>query len=240
MRTRLPAFILIYMLSLLFASGIHGQIPTSRRARKAIKRCSPALKKELKAEGLSKGAPVFMRIVKADSMLEVFLQNGEQFELFKTYKICSYSGGLGPKKQQGDGKSPEGFYYVTPGQLNPYSNFHLSFNIGYPNTYDRLHGYTGNYLMVHGNCVSIGCYAMTDSNIEEIYTLIYWAFQAGQPFFRIHIFPFSMSEGIPFQYLESPHYEFWQNLQAGWYFFETHHYPPDVYVKAKEYAFRHP
>lgn len=242
MQKLMARFTLLLLFLVLFMKPLwlQGQLPSSPRAKKAIERCKPILKKQLNKKGLSLGAPVFIRIIKKEDALETWMQQADTFVLFKTYRICSYSGGLGPKKQEGDMKSPEGFYYVTPKRLNPYSSYHLSFNIGYPNTYDRSHGYTGSYLMVHGNCVSIGCYAMTNSRIEEIYTLIYYAFQKGQAFFRIHIFPFRMDKPIPEKYRKNKNYEFWKNLREGWQFFETHGCPPNVYVENKQYAFEAP
>jgi murein L,D-transpeptidase YafK len=100
---------------------------------------------------------------------------------FNSFRVCTYGfGGLGPKIRQGDGKAPEGFYRVAPEQMNPASNFHLAFNLGYPNRFDRHYGRTGSALMVHGSCVSIGCYAMTDDGIEEIYALADAAFRNGR------------------------------------------------------------
>ena len=159
--------------------------------------------------------------------------------MLKTYEICSFSGGLGPKKKQGDGKSPEGFYFVKPNQLNPWSNFHLAFNIGYPNSYDRAHGYTGNYLMVHGSCCSIGCYAMTNTYIDEIYTIIYSAFEGGQKFFRIHIFPFRMTAENMKKYQQGylEYYSFWKNLKQGFDIFEDTQLPPNVELSNKKYSF---
>lgn len=118
------------------------------------------------------GDQLFIRILKAEDKLELWASaNNKPYELYKTWTICAWSGGLGPKHKQGDGKSPEGFYATNKGLLNPNSRYHLAFNIGYPNAYDRANGYTGDFIMVHGNCVSAGCYAMTDVGIEEIYQL---------------------------------------------------------------------
>ncbi|MFQ5604064.1 MAG: murein L,D-transpeptidase family protein [bacterium] len=119
-------------------------------------------------------------------------------------------------------QSPEGYYFVTPKQLNPLSNFHLSFNIGYPNQYDRFHKRTGNAIMVHGNCVSIGCYAMTDPSIEEIYALADAAFRKGQKYIRVHIFPFRLTVENLAQYQNSRWFDFWQNLKQGFDYFEKH------------------
>jgi murein L,D-transpeptidase YafK len=194
---------------------------------------------ELTGKDLEFGAPIFIRIFKKERLLEVWLKKDISFKLFKAYPICTYgSGGLGPKIRQGDGKAPEGFYFVTPSRLNPVSNFHLSFNLGYPNSYDIHHGRTGSALMVHGNCVSIGCYAMTDSGIEEIFTLADAAFRKGQSFFRVHIFPYKMTTENMEKYKENAWYGFWSNLKDGYDFFENNNrIPPNVEVRNGKYVF---
>ena len=210
-------------------------IPTSRRAEIAINETSPALKAAFKKHGLKWGAAVYIRIFKQENVLEIWAQQGRTFKLFKSYPICTFSGTLGPKTKEGDNQAPEGFYFVTPRQLNPHSQFHLSFNLGYPNRYDQSHDRTGSALMVHGNCVSIGCYAMGDRQIEEIYALIHSAFKHGQPFFRAHIFPFKM-ENLE-QYKSHSWYRFWRNLKQGYDLFEQTKRVPDVQVKNRQYVF---
>jgi len=215
-------------------------VPSSSRSREAIARVSPDLKKELSDKGFSWGAPIYIRIFKKPKQLEVWLKKEAQFQLFKTYGICTYgwAGRLGPKVRQGDGQAPEGFYFVTPKQMNPLSSYHLSFNLGYPNAYDRAHKRTGGALMVHGRCVSIGCYAMTDKRIEEIYTLADAAFRNGQPFFRVHIFPFPMIDDNMEKYRHSEWIDFWRNLKEGYDFFENNgNKPPNVLVKDMRYVF---
>lgn len=228
---------MLVLLAIFIGSGYTEDIPSSRRAVKVIERVQPILDKELHKKNLHFGAPVYMRIFKESSELEVWVENNEKFELFRTYPVCYFSGGLGPKLRRGDLQSPEGFYYVKPGQLNPLSQFHLSFNIGYPNAYDRANGRTGSLLMVHGDCVSIGCYAMTDENIEEIYTLATGAFEGGQPFFRIHIFPFRMTDQNMNKHWGSRWIAFWKNLKEGYDVFEKDKRPPNVTVKNKRYYF---
>jgi len=235
MRLFVGAFVL-FLASVCFAQS---HIPSSSRSRDAISRVRPGIKKELAAHTLRFGAPLFMRIFKKEMVLEVWVRDGTSFRLFKTYPICTYgSGGLGPKIRQGDGKAPEGFYFVPPASLNPASKFHLSFSLGYPNRYDRYHGRTGSALMVHGRCVSIGCYAMTDRGIEEIYALADAAFRNGQSFFRVHIFPFRMNNENMETYKESEWNEFWANLKEGYDFFENNgHMPPNVAVHEGRYVF---
>jgi murein L,D-transpeptidase YafK len=121
--------------------------------------------------------------------------------------------------------------------MNPFSSYHLSFNLGYPNAYDRAYGRTGNYLMVHGDCVSIGCYAMTDAGIEEIYTLMQAALKGGQSFARVHVFPFPMTEANLEAYKDNVNSEFWKNLREGWDWFEDKQMPPNVNIADKHYVF---
>lgn len=229
--------LLIVMLEIIISRSEAQPIPNSERSRDAVDRMTPVLRDEFAAQDLTLGNPVFIRIFKESDELEIWVQKGDQFELFKTYCICNYSGGLGSKTRQGDGKSPEGFYFVTPQQLNPNSTFHLSFNIGYPNPYEREKGYTGGSIMVHGNCVSNGCYAMTDQRVEEIWTVIVKAFENGQRFFRIHIFPFELTENKLSGYSNSKWYPFWMNLKAGYDYFEENGYPPNVMVRNGKYIF---
>jgi len=214
--------------------------PSSKRAEEVRGRVGPILKRELAAKGLDYGAPVFMRVFKESRELEVWVEHRDgKFRLFKTYAIAAFSGSLGPKLAEGDGQAPEGFYHVPTKMMHPTSSYHLAFNLGYPNAYDRAHGRTGSFLMVHGNRVSIGCYAMTDARIEEIYTLADAALRKGQTFFRVHCFPFRMTAErlAKVTKKEAKWGAFWANLKAGYDYFETHGVPPDVTVKGKRYAF---
>jgi len=192
----------------------------------------------LAQKGLSFGSSIYIRIFKEEAELEVWLQHGARYELFKTYPICAESGTLGPKEREGDAQSPEGFYSVTASKLNPRSNYHLSFDIGYPNAYDRSLGRTGSFIMVHGNCVSIGCFAMTDPGIEEIYLLAQAALEKGQKSVAVHVFPFRMTAENTRQHASSRWAPFWSELKAGYDAFEAKHVPPDVDVNGGHYAVR--
>ncbi len=236
---------LIRMLTLALLVGIFGSsvaaaetIPSSSRSREAIDRVKATLSMDVAARGFRFGAPIFIRIFKESREFEVWIKRAERFELFRTYAICDFSGGLGPKRFEGDNQSPEGFYFVRPRQLNPTSQYHLSFNLGFPNRYDRAHGRTGSFLMVHGNCVSVGCYAMTDAKIEEIFTLADAAFRGGQSFFRVHVFPFRMTAENMAALQDSRWYGFWRNLKEGFDYFERTRRPPDTVVRGKRYIFR--
>lgn len=212
-------------------------LPTeSARSRAAMARVRPTLQAELSAAGLRLGAPLFLRICKAESTLEAFLDDGARYRRFRSFPICAWSGALGPKLREGDGQSPEGFYRVRAGQLNPASQFHLSFDLGFPNEYDRAHGRTGSYLMVHGRCVSIGCYAMTDSGIEVIWTLLSAALAGGQSAVAVHAFPFRMdASDAEARIAASDHADFWGQLRAGWQAFADTGLPPRIHVRAGRY-----
>ena len=182
------------------------------------------------------GDRVFLRIFKEESLLEVWIGTEAKFEHLKDYTICAYSGDLGPKLKEGDRQAPEGFYKVKKYQLNPDSKFHLSFNLGYPNQYDRAHNRTGSFLMVHGNCVSDGCYAMTDARIEEIYALVEGALQKGQKYVQVHAYPFHMTDENMALYSDNEWYDFWTNLKEGYDYFEAESLPPHVKVENKQYT----
>ncbi len=197
---------------------------------------SVPLKDRLDALSAKVGDPLFIRIFKEESLLEVWIRSGAAYKHLKNYFICSYSGDLGPKLKEGDRQSPEGFYKVKKHQLNPNSKFHLSFNLGYPNAYDRAYKRTGSFLMVHGNCVSIGCYAMTNIKIEEIYGLVESALKKGQKEVKVHIYPFRMTKENMALYSENRWYDFWSNLKEGYDYFEAEKIPPKISVKNKNYV----
>jgi murein L,D-transpeptidase YafK len=235
---RALTFIALFLFGLISTKALTAEIPTSERAEKAIASVEASLKQQLSAKGLSYGAPIFIRIFKDPGVLELWVRSDKgSFKNFKNYDICTFSGKMGPKLRQGDNQSPEGFYFVNAGRLNPWSQFHLSFNLGYPNQYDRFHGRTGSALMVHGNCVSIGCYAMTDAWINEIYALAVAALGSGQPFFRVHAFPFKLEPEILDKYSNNRWYDFWLNLKEGYDYFNEHGRPPNIEVENGRYVF---
>lgn len=200
-----------------------------------VKRMTP----ELKQHQVYVGDPVFIRIFKEENSLELWMkpEKSNTYTLIKTYPICKWSGGLGPKKREGDLQAPEGFYATDFQNLNPHSQYHLSFNLQYPNEFDRSHGRTGSFLMVHGDCVSEGCYAMTDSKIEEIYVLIERALLHGQSQIPVHIFPFRMTNERLMLEILSPNFDFWKNIKKGHDYFETYKIPPLWTVTNKQYDF---
>ncbi len=195
------------------------------------------LQERLEERGVALGAPVFIRIFKKESELELWLRKDGRFVHFATYPICRWSGRLGPKLKEGDRQSPEGFYTVSRRQLNPNSRWHRSFNLGFPNAFDRDQGRTGSYLMVHGGCSSIGCYAMTNPVIDEIWRLVTASLGNGQPRFNVHVFPFRMTDRKLRRHAgEWP--DFWSDLKAGYDLFEGSHVPPTVGVCGRRYVLR--
>jgi murein L,D-transpeptidase YafK len=187
---------------------------------------------------LKLGAPVLLRIFKREFELELWMQRDGRFVRFATYPICMYSGGLGPKLKQGDRQAPEGFYTVDSSQLNPNSKYHRSFNLGFPNLFDQAHGRTGSLLMVHGDCRSIGCYAMTDAVIDEIWTLITSALNSGQKRFQVQVFPFRMTDANMASHARFSDADYWGQLKAGYDLFNKEHLPPIVNVCRGQYVFR--
>lgn len=190
----------------------------------------------LAEKGVRLGDPVFIRIFKQESKLELWMKRGERFVLFATYPICRWSGLLGPKLKEGDRQSPEGFYTVGSGQLNPNSRWHRSFNLGYPNRFDRAHGRTGSFLMVHGGCGSIGCYAMTNPVIDEIWRLVTAALKGGQARFPVHVFPFRMTRWNMALQSGRKWEAFWRDLKVGHDLFEETRVPPIISVCERRYV----
>ncbi len=218
--------------SLLATTGL----ASSSRARAAEDRVRADLTQRLQAIDSDWGKPVFVRIFKREKQLEVWAQTGNgKFALLDVWPICTFSGALGPKLQQGDGQAPEGIYQVRKDQLNPYSQFHLSFNLGYPNAFDQVHRRTGSALMVHGSCVSIGCYAMGDAAIEEIYSLLVAALANGQRSVQVHALPFRFGPDWE-RRIDGTHWlAFWQDLAVIDAAFERMHVPPVYTVRDKRY-----
>jgi murein L,D-transpeptidase YafK len=191
----------------------------------------------LAKQGLRLGAPVYVRIYKLESELEIWTEKDGRFERFATYPICMWSGRLGPKLKEGDRQAPEGFYTVSKEALNPNSRMHLSFNLGFPNAYDRGKGRTGSFLMVHGGCASIGCYAVTDRVMDEIWALITAALDNGQARIPVHVFPFRMTERNLRLRQGDKWSGFWANLKKGNDLFEKTGMPPVVSVCDGRYVF---
>lgn len=228
----------LLLTAVLFAGVIASCSPLEGDGRHMVP-LSGAAKSRLSAMGSSPQAPMMVRIFKEEDTLEVWKQTSSgAYKLFKSYDICTWSGELGPKFYEGDRQAPEGFYTITPGLMNPNSNYYLAFNLGFPNKYDRSYGRTGSHLMVHGACSSAGCYAMEDDQIAEIYALARESFTGGNRSFEAQIFPFRMTPENLARHQSSPHAPFWNNLKEGYDFFEVANMPPSWDVCEGRYVFR--
>jgi murein L,D-transpeptidase YafK len=199
---------------------------------------SDKMQAELQTKHMDTGSPILVRLFKEEAELEVWKKNQDgEFALLKTYPICRWSGDLGPKVREGDRQAPEGFYTITPGQMNPNSSYYLAFNTGYPNAYDRSLGRSGSELMVHGDCSSRGCYAMTDEQMVEIYALARESFFGGQKSFQFQAYPFRMTARNMARHRNNPNLAFWKMLKTGSDHFEVTHQQPKVDVCEKRYVF---
>ncbi|MHC5306013.1 L,D-transpeptidase family protein [Bartonella sp. LJL80] len=195
------------------------------------------LLEKMKAENIDPQAPIYLRAFKKEGIVEVWKQARDgQYRLMKAYEICKWSGKLGPKFKEGDYQTPEGFYEIGPAQMHPKSNYHLAFNIGFPNAFDRANGRNGSFLMVHGACKSVGCYAMTDAGIEEIYAFARESFDGGQTSFPFHAFPFRLDARNMQLYAMDDNMAFWTQLKTAYDIFEITHKPPRVEICGKNYV----
>ncbi len=188
-------------------------LPMSEKAAQPL---SEKMVKDIESKNMDKDSPILVRLFKEESELEVWKQDRTgKFALLKTYPICRWSGELGPKTREGDRQAPEGFYTITPGQMNPNSAYYLSFDLGYPNAYDRAYGRTGSQLMVHGDCSSRGCYSMTDEQIAEIYSLGRDAFFGGQKSFQVQAYPFKMTAANFAKHRKQPEHRVLEDAEEG-------------------------
>ena len=189
-------------------------------------------------KGMSVSDPILMRAYKKESQLELWKRRTDgKYARLKTFPICRWSGQLGPKIRQGDRQAPEGFYTVTPAQMNPNSDNYLAFDTGYPNAYDSAHARTGAYLMVHGGCSSSGCFAITDEAIAEVYSIAREAFAGGQSGFQFQSYPFRMTPENLAKHRPDPNIAFWRNLKEGSDIFEVTREEPRVAVTNLRYDF---
>jgi murein L,D-transpeptidase YafK len=205
---------------------------------KANQPVPPKLVATIAEKDMDLQSPILVRLFKQEAELEVWKQDRSgRFALLKTYPICRWSGDLGPKVREGDRQAPEGFYAISPGQMNPQSAYYLSFNTGYPNAFDRALGRTGSQLMVHGDCSSRGCYAMTDEQIAEIYALGRESFFGGQKAFQLQAYPFRMTPINMAKHRNNPNMPFWKMIKEGYDHFEITRQEPKVDFCEKKYVF---
>jgi murein L,D-transpeptidase YafK len=233
----LLASVALLTASVLLAGCDTDQVSLATNA-KANQPVPPKLLAAMVEKDMDLQSPILVRLFKQEAELEVWKQarNG-QFALLKTYPICRWSGDLGPKVREGDRQAPEGFYSINPGQMNPQSAYYLSFNTGYPNAFDKALGRTGSQLMVHGDCSSRGCYAMTDEQIAEIYSLGRESFFGGQKAFQLQAYPFKMTPVNMAKHRNNPNMPFWKMIKEGYDHFEVTRQEPKVDFCERKYVF---
>jgi murein L,D-transpeptidase YafK len=211
---------------------------SGRLPAKATKELPPELLSLLRQKKMPKHSPILMRIFKEEAELEVWKQDTSgRFQLLKIYPICRWSGDLGPKLHEGDRQAPEGFYTITPELMNPNSNFYLAINTGFPNSFDKANNRDGSALMIHGDCSSSGCFAMTDQQIGEIYALARDALAGGRPSFQVQAYPFRLTPANLARHRTNPSLAFWKMLKIGNDHFEATHLEPKVDVCDRRYVF---
>jgi murein L,D-transpeptidase YafK len=204
---------------------------------RATKELSPELLSLLRQKKMPKHSPILVRIFKEEAELEVWKQDTTgRFQMLKIYPICRWSGDLGPKLHEGDRQAPEGFYTVTPALMNPNSNYYLAINTGFPNSFDKANNRAGSLLMIHGDCSSSGCYAMTDEQIGEIYALARDSL-LGRPSFQVQAYPFRLTPANLARHRTNPDFAFWKMLKIGNDHFEATHLEPKVDVCDRLYVF---
>src|ERR1700724_1669773 len=210
---------------------------SNRLPTKATKELPPELLSLLREKKMPKYSPIFVRLFKEEAELEVWKQDTTgRFQILNIYPICRWSGDLGPKLQEGDRQAPEGFYTVTPELMNPNSNFYLAINTGFPNSFDKANNRDGSLLMIHGDCLSSGCYAMTDEQISEIYALARDSL-LGRPSFQVQAYPFRLTPANLARHRTHPQLAFWMMLKIGNDHFEATHLEPKVDVCDRRYLF---
>jgi len=234
LRALMASAVLAGALALAGCFGEDGyQLPT-----KAMKELSPQMLALLDTKQMPKDSPILVRIFKEESELEVWKQDTTgHFQILKVYPICRWSGDLGPKVHEGDRQAPEGFYTITPELMNPNSNYYLAINTGFPNAFDKANDRHGAFLMIHGDCSSRGCYAMTDEQIGEIYSLARESFLGGQQSFQIQAYPFRMTPLNMARHRTNPNMAFWKMIKQGNDHFEATRLEPKVEVCERRYVF---
>ena len=174
----------------------------------------------LRGKGMTLATPILIRVFKSESELEIWKEKNGTFVLFATYPICHWSGSLGPKMRDGDKQAPEGFYAVDRALSRHVGRWPRSLNLGFPNIYDQSMARTGDNILIHGGCSSIGCFAMTNPVMDEIHNLTTAAIESGQEYVPVHVFPFRMTDERMKEHAESPWAPFWSNLKQGYDTFE--------------------
>jgi murein L,D-transpeptidase YafK len=232
---QLPSVTLIALSGGLLASCEESSLSPLARATTPV---PPQTVAAMEALGSSTNAPVLIRAYKKEAELEIWKMKADgHYAYLKSFPMCRWSGQLGPKLMEGDRQVPEGFYAITPAHMNPNSAYYLSFDVGYPNTYDRALGHTGGSIMVHGVCSSAGCFSMTNEQMAEIYAIVREAFAGGQRAIQMQSYPFRMTAENLTKYRLDPNTSFWKQLKEGSDNFEVTKQDVAVGVCDRHYVF---
>ena len=213
-------------------------VDITKVSKKTDYQLSSAVLSKMASMGIDRSSPMMPRIFKEEGRLELWkADRSNRFQLVRNYKICAWSGKLGPKTKEGDRQAPEGFYPLSKANMNPNSSYYLAINTGYPNAYDRANKASGTHLMIHGACSSSGCYSMTDEQMVEIFAFARDAFNGGQSTIQLQAFPFRMTAENMARHRDNPNIEFWKMLKVGYDHFELTKRPPEIKVCEKKYVF---
>lgn len=219
----------IFLAATLLSFGVQSDFLTQQkkfsRVRSAVTEKQIFIDKKLKENNIALNKlNVLFVAYKDNELFEVYGKQQQEttYKKLLTYEICNRSGQLGPKRKQGDGQVPEGFYHID--RFNPASNFYLSLGLNYPNLSDKRKSTSSNLggdIFIHGNCVTIGCMPMTDDKIKEIYLLAVHAKNNGQHTIPVYVFPFQMTDqnfnSYKTKYASNkPLLAFWANLKVGY------------------------
>ncbi len=195
------------------------------------------LAQEFAGKGLKLGSPVFIRVYKQTSEMELWVQQGPRYVLFKTHGICRWSGVLGPKFYEGDRQSPEGLYRITTSDLIVNRRWDRAMNINYPNSFDNLNSRGGSGILIHGGCGSIGCFAIQNENVEDVFGAVRAALKGGQAYVPVLTLPFRFTALAPEKEDTLHMSEFWADLRRADLLFERDKVPPAAWICDGRYYF---
>jgi murein L,D-transpeptidase YafK len=238
--TSLPGPFAALAVSLLLASMLSGGAARAEdRARDAERRRGREVDALLAAVGLpARPHQVYLRVFKEERVLELWAspRSGAPLVLVKSYPVCAASGELGPKRREGDLQVPEGLYRIVT--FNPWSNYHLSMQVDYPNASDRLRSdraRPGGQIFIHGSCASIGCVAIEDGPIEEVYLV---AQRSRTRTLRADLFPARLTPSWLESASPTGHLQLWQELLPAYEVFEATRQVPEFAVDPRTGAYR--
>lgn len=216
----------------------------NKRVKTAYDKKWASLQTQLEAKKIDKtNFELYFRIFKLEKEFEVWVKNkkDDKYTLLKNISICASSGDLGPKRKQGDYQVPEGFYEIAT--FNPNSSYHLAMKINYPNQSDKLKktaADAGGDIMIHGNCVTIGCIPLQNDPVEEVYVLATEAKNKNNAI-NIAIYPCRFNEKnkqlLTKNYSEEKN-KFWETLKKPYSYFDKNNTLPKITIsKTGDYIF---